>query len=157
MAATEAHRLEKFAEMLEEDEPNREQIFAMTAAKLGSGVRARWIELPDCNNEGPLEAGEVELKYDLSNAIIATCKSYGISTDRYGKLTQGEPTATAIEEAARATEKGIWLGLGRDAHSKHAIYDPVIHEEGAGWSNYSVGGGMSVDNLVGGRIPSHEH
>ena len=92
------HKLEKFAEMLEEDEPNRDQIFAMTAAKLGSGVRARWVELPDCLNEGPLEPGEVELKSDLSNAIIATCKSYGISNDRYGRLVgiEAEPTAHAI-------------------------------------------------------------
>ena len=66
----------------------------MTAAEVGSGVRARWVELPDCNNEGPLPEGEISLKDDLSNAIIATCKSYGVTHDRWGRLTQyeGNPT-----------------------------------------------------------------
>ena len=34
-----------------------------------------------------LEAGDVALKDDLSNASIATCKSYGVSYDRQGFLT----------------------------------------------------------------------
>ena len=62
-------------------------VFAQAAAKSGSGVRARWIELPDCQdhvawddaegNFDPALAGTAEtipLKADLSNAIIATCK-----------------------------------------------------------------------------------
>jgi hypothetical protein len=49
---------------------------AQAASKTHSGVRARWVELPDCDNTGPLEAGDIALKSDLSNAIIATCKSY---------------------------------------------------------------------------------
>jgi hypothetical protein len=62
-------------------------VSAMAAAKAGSGVRARWIELPDCQdhvawddtdgNFDPNLAGTSEtipLKADLSNAIIATCK-----------------------------------------------------------------------------------
>ena len=68
--------------------------FAMLAAQEGSGVRARWVELPDCNNESGLEAGTVALKDDLSNAIIATCKSYGVTNDRWGRLTQGEGNPT---------------------------------------------------------------
>ena len=62
-----------------------QQSFAMAAAKAGSGVRARWIELPDCQKvlkeeEGSLELDsathgeQIALNDDLSNAIIATCK-----------------------------------------------------------------------------------
>lgn len=63
------------------------QISAAAAAKAGSGVRAKWIELPDCQDHvawddaqgkfDPSLAGTQEtipLKADLSNAIIATCK-----------------------------------------------------------------------------------
>ena len=46
---------------------------AQAAAKTSSGVRARWVELPDCvgatgsDNSNPL-------RDDLSNAALATCK-----------------------------------------------------------------------------------
>jgi hypothetical protein len=119
--------------------PNFSQELAMVAAKSGSGVRARWVELPDCNNEGSLAAGEVALKDDLSNAVIATCKSYGVSNDRYGRLTMGEPTSLAIDAENRAIERATWEALGKDSYDRRPIYDPVMHEEGY-W-----------------RIPSHEH
>ena len=58
--------------------------FARAAAKSGSGVRARWIELPDCQQMVNWDSGDdtfqakygevIPLKADLSNAIIATCK-----------------------------------------------------------------------------------
>ena len=58
--------------------------FAQAAAKAGSGVRAKWIELPDCQTMIELDAGAatfaasfgevIPLADDLSNAIIATCK-----------------------------------------------------------------------------------
>lgn len=60
---------------------------AMAAAKAGSGVRARWTELPDCQDFVTFDSGDVTfdptlsgtaetipLLDDLSNAIIATCK-----------------------------------------------------------------------------------
>jgi hypothetical protein len=59
------------------------QTTASAAARANAGVRARWVELPDCQGfvqDGPTfswkaDAGEViPLKADLSNAIIATCK-----------------------------------------------------------------------------------
>merc|ERR1712178_303894 len=67
------------------------EVTNMAAAKSGSGVRARWIELPDCSKwNGFLDAttgkpadpplpdqptGEyIPLRDDLANAIIATCK-----------------------------------------------------------------------------------
>ena len=68
---------ERFAEGVEDvdeiDIPNQAE-YAMIAAKEGSGVRARWIELPDCGVN--VTAADVPLKDDLSNAIIATCKSH---------------------------------------------------------------------------------
>lgn len=46
---------------------------AQAAARAQSGVRARWVELPDC--VGATGANNsVPLKDDLSNAVIATCK-----------------------------------------------------------------------------------
>jgi hypothetical protein len=88
---------------MDDVELGREGLFAMTAAQIGSGVRARWVELPDCDNEGPLPAGEVALKDDLSNAVIATCKSYGVVSDRWGRVTQyeGNPTTLATEATNR--------------------------------------------------------
>ena len=60
------------------------QTTASSAAKAGSGVRAKWIELPNCQDfvlESEVLAfdlsvlGEyVPLSDDLSNAAIATCK-----------------------------------------------------------------------------------
>lgn len=62
----------------------------MAAAKSGSGVRARWIELPNCDKwcnfldvygkaASPAIADQptgefIPLRDDLANAIIATCK-----------------------------------------------------------------------------------
>jgi len=51
------------------------QALAQAAARNGSGVRARWIELPDCAY-GNLDSSNIALRTDLSNAIIATCKSW---------------------------------------------------------------------------------
>jgi len=59
---------------LAKDTPTNVAAFAQAAARSGSGVRARWVELPDC--AGQLGANDIPLKDDLSNAIIATCKSY---------------------------------------------------------------------------------
>jgi len=63
----------------------------MAAAKSGSGVRARWIELPNCDKwlgfldvttgkpaatpaAGQPSGEYIPLRDDLANAIIATCK-----------------------------------------------------------------------------------
>jgi len=46
---------------------------AQAAAKNGSGVRARWVELPDCVGATGSDTSS-PLKDDLSNALIATCK-----------------------------------------------------------------------------------
>ena len=127
--------------------------FAMVAAQEGSGVRARWVELPDCNNESGLAPGEVALKNDLSNAIIATCKSYGVSADRWGRLLQGEsnPSTVAAQEANRASLKAQWESYGKDQYDPIPVYDPIVREEGASddyaWpSRYTVG-----------RIAEYEH
>ena len=57
------------------------QATAEIAAREGSGVRARWVELPDCSiiKYSKATAGDgtlIPLEADLSNAIIATCKHY---------------------------------------------------------------------------------
>lgn len=57
------------------DKFHYQQALAQAAAAEGSGVRARWIELPDCPY-GNLPANQIALRTDLSNAIIATCKSW---------------------------------------------------------------------------------
>jgi hypothetical protein len=67
------------------------QITSRAASQSGSGVRARWVELPDCMRfcnfldpvygkaNVPAEDGQpaglyIPLRDDLANAIIATCK-----------------------------------------------------------------------------------
>jgi len=57
------------------DKFHYQQALAQAAARQGSGVRARWIELPDCPY-GNLSSTQIALRDDLSNAIIATCKSW---------------------------------------------------------------------------------
>ena len=61
------------------------QATAELASREGSGVRARWVELPDCSTQrwGNYTAGDgsfIPLKEDLSNAIIATCKHFNWTT-----------------------------------------------------------------------------
>jgi len=74
------------------DEVSFIQTTAQSAARSESGVRARWVELPDCRHwcnflsadkckpdlENPLDGqprGDyIPLRDDLANAIIATCK-----------------------------------------------------------------------------------
>jgi len=54
--------------------------------------KAKWVELPDCST-GTLDAEEVPLKTDLSNAIIATCKAYNPSaTSTSSSSSEPEPT-----------------------------------------------------------------
>lgn len=79
----------KFSEMPSDSEFI--QVTSEAAAKSGSGVRARWVELPDCMHwcnfvddvtgkawDPPIDnqpAGlYIPLRDDLANAIIATCK-----------------------------------------------------------------------------------
>ena len=78
---------------------NLGQSTANAAAQEGSGVRARWVELPDCKSSQHLALPDIALREDLSNAIIATCKSWkGVYTT---------PTAPAIDTST--------------------VYDAVIH------------------------------
>jgi hypothetical protein len=52
------------------------QVASNAAAQEGSGVRARWVELPDCKSAATLTLPDIALNADLSNAIIATCKVF---------------------------------------------------------------------------------
>ena len=80
------------------------QIASNAAAQEGSGVRARWVELPDCKSASTLSLPDIALNADLSNAIIATCKVFrGVYTT---------PTPTPPDTTRRTDLE---------------IYDPVIH------------------------------
>ena len=76
----------------------------MAAAQSGSGVRARWIELPDCKSAATLSLPDIELKADLSNAIIATCKVF--------KGIYPAPVPVPADTTRRTDLQ---------------VYDPVIH------------------------------
>ena len=83
------------------------QTTSLAAAQEGSGVRARWVELPDCKSAATLALPDIELKADLSNAIIATCKVFrGIYPD----------PVPATPDTTRRTDL--------------QVYDPVIHTSG---------------------------
>ena len=78
----------KFIDQYESKFDSFAQTTANSAAAAGSGVRAQWIELPNCQSfvvDGPTMTydashGEViPLKEDLSNAIIATCKGPSVA------------------------------------------------------------------------------
>jgi hypothetical protein len=75
------------------------QITSNAAAQEGSGVRARWIELPDCKSAAVLTLPDIELKRDLSNAIIATCKVF--------KGIYAAPVPVAAD-TSRRTDLGIY-------------------------------------------------
>jgi len=108
------------------DDASLIQIAATSAAKAESGVRARWVELPDCrhwcnfldaatclpNLETPLDdqpSGDyIPLRDDLANAIIATCKG----------PEPGCGPAVCVDPVAPV--RGGWA-----AHPFTAIYDPV--------------------------------
>ena len=95
----------------EPEEKSLVQTVSFAAAQEGSGVRARWVELPDCPSAATLSLPEIVLKEDLSNAIIATCKVFrGIYTT---------PPAAPADTSRRTDLK---------------IYDPVIHP----WKNIVI-------------------
>jgi len=101
----------------------------MAAARSGSGVRARWVELPECsrfcnfldqttgkvNLANPAQdqpAGDmIPLRDDLANAIIATCK---------GPEPGWGPNACPAATPAATDNSGNWV-----ANSPSTIYDPV--------------------------------
>lgn len=113
-----------------------DSVFALAAAREGSGVRARWIELPDCGITGKLDLTRpifdqeiVPLDmHDLHNASIATCKAYDANRKK-----PGEPKADTIESI------GPTLGGDGDAppppKKKPLIYDEVMHISGKPMEN----------------------
>jgi hypothetical protein len=108
------------------------EVTNMAAAKSGSGVRARWIELPNCSKwngfldvttgkaAAPAIAGQpteeyIPLRDDLANAIIATCKG-------------AEPTWGPIVAAAADTAPAADTSSDQSWTAKAAsvIFDPVV-------------------------------
>jgi hypothetical protein len=137
-------------------EADRERTYAMLTAQAGSGVRARWVELPDCPNNGPLPSGTIVLMPDLSNAIIATCKHYTwvqpvvdtSSTDSTGAGDSGDSSTgadtTGLDANANPEEDPNAGPIQEPEYIPPKIYDPVMHKSGD-----SVATGSS--------IPSSEH
>jgi hypothetical protein len=134
----------------------------MLTAQEGSGVRARWVELPDCPNNGPLPSGTIVLMPDLSNAIIAPCKHYtwtapvapppappnadaaaGDGTGAAGAPPAGD-AAAAADPNANPEEDPNAGPIQEPEYIPPLIYDPVMHKLGD-----SVASGSS--------IPTTEH
>ena len=92
------------------------QTTAGSAAQAGSGVRAKWIELPNCQTmvaDGPIMTydtthGEViPLLADLSNAIIATCKGPSVAHNP-GPDVPPTPITTNIPVAQSQIWDPVW-------------------------------------------------
>jgi len=138
----------------------------MLTAQEGSGVRARWVELPDCGNNGPLASGTIALMPDLSNAIIATCKHYtwvqppapppappnaGPDDPAAGGDLPDDPGAggKTLDPAGGLTGAGgepvnpeedpAAGAIQEPVYTPPLIYDPVMHKSGD-----SVGSGSSI-------------
>jgi hypothetical protein len=84
------------------------QMASEVAAKEGSGVRARWVELPDCGwrNVTSGDGSFIPLVEDLSNAIIATCKHWNWTAggtpwtpDERANSSNGDPIYDAVIDA----------------------------------------------------------
>jgi hypothetical protein len=107
----------------------------MAAAKSGSGVRARWIELPDCSKwcnhldqttgkaVSPAGTGQpageyIPLRDDLANAIIATCKG---TEPGFGPNACPAADTTAADDAAADSANQSWT-----AKAASTIFDPVV-------------------------------
>lgn len=60
----------------EKKESKKEEAKPTGESLVQAGTSARWVELPDCASGVPLGADDIPLTDDLSNAGIATCKSY---------------------------------------------------------------------------------
>jgi len=112
---------------IDQDPSSFAEVTNMAAAKSGSGVRARWIELPNCSKfNGFLDAttgkpaeppiagqptGEyIPLRDDLANAIIATCKG---AEPSWGPLTPDTPETPDTS-------------AGWTANQATTIFDPVV-------------------------------
>jgi hypothetical protein len=110
-----------WAEGLNDNEiaPSKFDSFAQTTANAvsqqGSGVRAKWIELPNCQSkvlEGavvsfdPAFGETIPLADDLSNAIIATCKGAYVAA----------PAPVVVAPAAITTNIPV---------AQSQIFDPV--------------------------------
>ena len=83
----------------------------MAAAKEGSGVRARWIELPDCGATGKLDLTVpifdqeiIPLAKDLHNASIATCKAYRPDLKKKEGGAKGDKMTATLDDMEPAAE-----------------------------------------------------
>ena len=132
---------DKFDSM-DDFEADRERTYAMLTAQAGSGVRARWVELPDCPNNGPLPSGTIVLMPDLSNAIIATCKHYtwtppvATTTAPPNSDTPADGTGatgadgTAPADSQNPEEDPNAGPIQEPEYQPPKIYDPVMHKLG---------------------------
>jgi hypothetical protein len=133
---------EQDTEPADDFEAERERTYAMLTAQEGSGVRARWVELPDCPNNGPLPSGTIVLMPDLSNAIIATCKHYTwtapvVTTTTPDNSSAGDSGTSPTADSAGSTDPNANPEEDPNAgpiqepeYIPPLIYDPVMHKLG---------------------------
>jgi hypothetical protein len=101
------------------------QSTSMAAARAGSGVRAQWIELPDCSTwlykldiyGKPITGASeyIPLRDDLANSIIATCKG---AEPVHGPNNNTDTSADT--SGSQSTGQTTW-----EAKAATQIYDPV--------------------------------
>ena len=99
------------------------QVASLAAAKAGSGVRAKWVELPDCP-AGKAAPDMVPLEADLANASIATCKAF----DKNAKAPAPPKKDPPKPEDAKKDPKAAKGFPVFDKVNERRIYDPVIHQ-----------------------------
>lgn len=123
MASSSALRMKQgFAVGFSDEEVQNELSLPVPPAQIPLSVvqkKSKWVELPDCKST--LTEDDVPLKDDLSNAIIATCKSYRPAA----APAEGADEESAPAETAEQTYQKQWK---KDFTHWTAgpIYDPVV-------------------------------
>ena len=125
MASSSATRVKQgFAVGFSDEEVQDQLSLPVPASQIPLSVaqhKSKWVELPDCKST--LTADDEPLKEDLSNAIIATCKSYrpaAAPAEGDGADSEAAPAETAEQTYQKQwkTDYTHW--------SAGPIYDPVM-------------------------------
>ena len=124
MASTSALKVKQgFAVGFSDQEIQNDLTVPVSPAQVPIAVaqqKSKWVELPDCKST--LTDDDVPLKDDLSNAIIATCKSYK-------PAATGEGDASGDDSAPTETPEQIYQKQWKNDYTHWQagpIYDAVI-------------------------------